>query len=125
MKRDEIDIDVGEAEHGRRWSIARASIPLPMAGLVLVQCLGGSWWASGLSSDVRAVIKHQEAMEQQAYQQKDAERDFALRDDRISELGRRVETLERTTRQEKQRAAAQADDSDFVSRLLGLNKKKR
>jgi hypothetical protein len=90
-----VDIDVG---HRTSWSIEKLGMPLPMAFGVLafavMQTALFSIWLGQLSSDVKTLVHNQDKGEPQIYQLKDAQRDFALRDQRDDTLDKRITQLE-------------------------------
>lgn len=94
----QVDIDVGDVkeDHQRApWSVAVLGVPLPMVGVLLAQTVAVVFWLGQQSTKLDTVIDQNKEIRTEIYKQADATRDLALRDDRISELGRRIENLER------------------------------
>jgi len=89
------DTDVGERPS---WSVEKLGMPLPMAAAAIafavLQTAFLSLWLGQLSSDVKTLVRNQDKGESQVYQLKDAQRDFALRDQRYDQIDKRVAELE-------------------------------
>jgi hypothetical protein len=77
------------------WSIAALGVPLPIVATLLAQTVAVVLWVGKQSDKLDTVIEQQKEIRTEIYKQGDATRDLALRDDRIAELGRRIELLER------------------------------
>lgn len=93
-----VDFDVSqppEVPHRSPWSVAVLGVPLPMVGVILVQTVTVVFYVGQQSTRLETVIEQNKELRDAIYRSTDASRDLALRDDRISELGRRVEILER------------------------------
>jgi hypothetical protein len=89
--KSDVDIDVGERPS---WSVEKLGMPLPMVAIAVVQTAIFAVWLGQLSSDVRMLVRNQDKGEAQVYQLKDAQRDFALRDQRYDTLDKRLTQLE-------------------------------
>jgi hypothetical protein len=99
----EVDADPGEPErerpaHRPPWNVAVLGMPLPMVGLVLLQTVAVAFWVGQQSTKLDTVLEQQKEARAETYKQADAARDLALRDDRIAELGRRMELVEKRGR---------------------------
>jgi hypothetical protein len=92
--REKVNIDVGQDRREPRWSVAALGLPLPFVGVLLLQTVIGVLWLDARLGKIDTVIEQQKEMKQQIYQQNDAARDLALRDDRIRQLTRRVDLIE-------------------------------
>ena len=88
-----VDIDVTKPPP-ERWSVASLGLPLPMVAIAVFQTAGFALAWGQLSSDVHTLMRNQDKGESQVYQLKDAQRDFALRDQVVEQLTRRVAQLE-------------------------------
>jgi hypothetical protein len=86
-----VDIDVGKR---RTWSIEGVTVPLTLVGGLLLQTAFFAFWLSGLSSDVKTLTKNQDKADVLVYKQSDATKDLAVRDQRLTDLERRVRDLE-------------------------------
>jgi Tfp pilus assembly protein PilO len=82
-------------DDNRRWSVAGIGIPLPLAAVIMVQTAGFVFWLGRSADKIDTVIEQNREIKAELYKQGDATRDLALRDDRIAELNRRVDLLER------------------------------
>lgn len=65
-----------------------------MAAVLLLQTVSAVLWFDSKFSKLDTVIEQQKEIRAEVYRQNDATRDLALRDDRIAELGRRIQMLE-------------------------------
>jgi hypothetical protein len=90
-----VDVDLGESRPAAPWSIAALGVPLPIVATLLAQTVAVVLWVGKQSDKLDTVIEQQKEIRTEIYKQGDATRDLALRDDRIAELGRRIELLER------------------------------
>ncbi len=86
-----VDIDVSK---DKRWSVAALGVPLQWVGLLLLQTVSVTLYLEHRFGKVEASIERFTEERHEIYRQGDAGRDLALRDDRISELGRRIAILE-------------------------------
>lgn len=99
----EVDIDVDEPDMGGRrdrhaWSIASFGLPLPMVAVLLVSYGAAVLWIDSRLAPIPIIVEQNKEIRAEQYKQGDAVRDLALRDDRIAEMGRRIELLERLSR---------------------------
>lgn len=90
-----VDIDPREPESPRPRSVAHLALPLQWVGILLAQTVAGALWLdhrfASQGDDFREQIKELRA---EMYHPQDANRDLALRDQRIDELTRRIDVLE-------------------------------
>lgn len=91
---DKVDLDVGETRRSTLRSVEVLGIPLPMVLALVINLAVVFMWLGRRDDRLETVIEQNKEIKEALYRQADATRDFALRDDRISELGRRVSILE-------------------------------
>jgi hypothetical protein len=90
-------IDMDTSETPRRaggWSIEDLGLKLPTAAGLLLLYGGAVLWIDSRLAPIPIIAEQIKEVRAEMYKQGDASRDFALRDDRISELGRRMSILE-------------------------------
>jgi len=87
-------MDVSEAPARAGWSLADLGLPLPTVAALLVAGAGLVLWLDARLAPIPIIVEQNKEIRAELYKQRDAERDLALRDDRIAELGRRIQILE-------------------------------
>lgn len=89
------DVDVGGQPPRGPSSPTNFALPIQWVGMLLLQTVAVTVWLDHRFGDLEAEIRDQgKELRAEIYHQQDANRDLALRDQRIDELTRRIAILE-------------------------------